>query len=545
MGREVSTVYRLEGRLVVDGEMSIGSGRDAADADIQVIRDGLGRLIIPGESLAGVLLRTPGIQRWDTTEQASPIWVEDAVAEDSAAAAATEVRDHGNRDRRWGSAADKGLFSREAVQHGTSFSFRIDVEAHPGPGGNAAASTAAAVAAALGRGIAVGGRRSAGSGRLVWAKPTITTLPVGQAAGLIAALLGSSDTVASDVRALLPALVTQSLTDFQRAHQLEPAGPDKETLTITIPFRPVSPLLTSVATEGVARMVPALELRSDGWHARVQFRQGLRVLSERIERTLLGGPPAEVGGESGHSTQFEADLLDRRCKLTTVIFGSQGGRTTGRAAAWTQAPVTSRTRVATTKEWSAVLRAVQAAVPPTKDGDIEKDNRAQHKLTVGLRQALAPTRLRLQEHIQIEAWSGAPLDGHLYGLIAVEPDVPWEDAQITVDLRRLATVHKPTTKDEKVMWESTESPDQLMAALALIVLVLREAAAGELGLGYGTSRGLGEIRIDPARVTFSTESTGPASVLHATSLADILADDALAEFQQAWTTHLMAKGVTA
>lgn len=541
MARDVQRIYRLEGTLAVEGEVTVGSGRDGADADIQVMRDGLGRPIIPGESLAGALVRLPGVHRWDVLDSASPIWIEDAVAD---ATSRPDLRDHGNRDRRTGAAADKGVFSREVVSHGTAFTFCIDIEdasqpAAAGSGGavgtsSTAARTASVIADALAAGIDVGARQSAGSGRLVWRKPAIVTREVGTAAGLLAALLAGSEEVSDGLSAKLARPRGVSVAEFRKAHGISAAAPQTETLTITIPFTALSPLLTSVAVEGVARMQPALELREGGWHGRVQLRQGLRVLSERIERTLRGGASAEVGGESGHSTQFEADLLDPRCALTQVIFGSQGGRTTGAAAAWRQAPVRTAEPVADRAQWAGVQEKQGTMVPQGDDA-----NRKQQKLTADLRIALKPTKMRLQEHLEIEPWSGAPLPNHLYGVIAIEPHVRWETSVVTVDLGRLADVHTASVTGTKVTWNTTRSDEQLRAALALILLVLREASDGLVGVGHGTSRSLGEIKIDPAEVMFETSSTGAAGPLHGKSLSDVLNDDEVLEpFQEAWDRHL-------
>lgn len=544
MARDVSKIHRLEGTLVVNGELSIGSGLEGADADIEAVRDGLGRLIIPGESLAGVLLRAPGVTRWDGLlgrENASPIWVEDSVVLGSAQ---TEVRDHGNRDRHTGAAADKGVFSREVVPHGTQFAFKAEVEEHGQGDATQAATLAAAVAFALKSGVSVGARQSAGAGCIRWAeKPKITSFAVSTPPGHLAALLEPGDVLKAAVKEALRIPGPVPLATFVQAHRLPAPSATGDLLQITIQFSANSPILASVATEGVARMIPALERRSDGWYGRVQFRQGLRTIAERIERTLRAVELQSATAASVHASELERQLLDPRCVLTRVIFGSQGGRMTGTRGAWRQAPALTKGHVASNKQWQAVLAKQRAT--PSSSGTPADRMRAKRLATIAVRDALKLTKMRLQEHIQLEAWSGAPLEGHLFGLVAITRGTEWAPCEITVDLAQLAVVHEAVERNGKVRWSSRLSQDQLYAAIALILFTLREAAGGELGLGHGTSRALGEISIDPAHVTFETASTGPARFLHGRTLAEVLEDaQGLKPVQDVWTRYASGGDVT-
>lgn len=83
--------FVLQGSLTAVTPLSIGSDAHGPVADIACFRDGLGRLTIPGTSLAGVLRRTVEDDLWGkgdgdrTNDEAevSRFFVEDCFLEDS------------------------------------------------------------------------------------------------------------------------------------------------------------------------------------------------------------------------------------------------------------------------------------------------------------------------------------------------------------------------------------------------------------------------------------------------------------------------------
>ena len=55
MARQIERLYRLTGTLRADTALSIAHGDEGIIDDLVCIRDGRGRLVIPGSALAGVL----------------------------------------------------------------------------------------------------------------------------------------------------------------------------------------------------------------------------------------------------------------------------------------------------------------------------------------------------------------------------------------------------------------------------------------------------------------------------------------------------------
>ena len=80
MSRAIVGEFVLWGDLVTDSALSVGSGVEGPSADITCVRDGLGRLVIPGSALAGAFAaRFEKEAAWGGQERASHLYFEDAV----------------------------------------------------------------------------------------------------------------------------------------------------------------------------------------------------------------------------------------------------------------------------------------------------------------------------------------------------------------------------------------------------------------------------------------------------------------------------------
>lgn len=131
MSRAIVGEFVLWGDLVTDSALSVGSGVEGPSADITCVRDGLGRLVIPGSALAGAFAaRFEKEAAWGGQERASHLYFEDAVHRLLPKSAnSVERRDGVAIDRRTGTAARGLLFSREVVPAGSRFSWELRVEA--------------------------------------------------------------------------------------------------------------------------------------------------------------------------------------------------------------------------------------------------------------------------------------------------------------------------------------------------------------------------------------------------------------------------------
>lgn len=518
MARKVRALHVITGLVEVKTALTVGSGRPGVDADIQTIRDGLGRLVIPGETLAGCLVRVGGVERWDNQTRASQVWIEHALEtsiQDKGNSA--QVFDHVNRDRRTGTAVPRGLHSAEVVRPGAVFAFEITVEQTDNE--RKTFQTVAALAGALRRGVQVGARQSADQGRIQCSTPFITSYDLESPVSMLGRLVALGDEKApAGLDRKLPEKVP--LADFCRTRGVTVPEDVGNVLTISFPLRAASPILSSTAAEGQAGRVPMmasiLRKNEEVLRGRLTVRQPLRALAERIERTARGGdarPPASAASD------FDRQLLDARCALTQVLFGATYGKEAGRAAAWRQGVAYTCGPVASPRQWNVVDANLAA---PRATTDVAETTRKRRQARIRLRQAVEATPgLVLREHNRIEPWSRAPLDGHLFAEIAIRKDVEWEPVEISIDLDRLATTFDWLDDEDGARWVVGHSDEQARAALALVLLTLREACEFGLGVGGGVSRALGWMAIDASEVSFKAPA-GPAGFLNDKTLAGIL-----------------------
>ncbi len=175
MSRKMLRRWELTGELVAESAIHVGGLGDGPPQLVQA-RDGLGRLMLPGSSLTGVIraaLADGGGELWgalpgrdahgrdDGTGMASWVRVDDAI---QAAEIIPEVRESVSIDRVHGVAARGHLFTREVLPAGARFTFRMVVDDRGDP---AAGTLIDEVAALLrGPGITVGAAISRGLGRV-------------------------------------------------------------------------------------------------------------------------------------------------------------------------------------------------------------------------------------------------------------------------------------------------------------------------------------------------------------------------------------------
>lgn len=101
--------------------------------------------------------------------------------------------------------------------------------------------------------------------------------------------------------------------------------------------------------------------------------------------------------------------------------------------------------------------------------------------------------LGVSDHVAIDRWTGGASDHRLFSALDPSATVAWEPIRLEVDVARL---------------DRHCRSDAASAALPLLLLVLRDLRDGWLSLGYGGTRGRGQIEVTD--VTFDGAGLGGA-----------------------------------
>jgi len=452
----------------------VGGLGDDVDTDLPLARDGASRLYTPGTSLAGALRQwceerfgVPLVDRiWgfqeDDRGDASHVFVEDAVIEGSDSVE-VEIRDGVGIDRGTGAAAEHIKYDRAVLPRGTKLPLRLTIEIGQLHVRNQTLAMFAALRDALVAGeVRLGAAKTRGLGRVnLQPNATISEQVFNTRAGILATLKAGREGAPIPVNELEEAL--------QKHPPYEPPR-----LEITIDWEPLGPFMVKAGFDGIAVDMLPLMSGVDGKLALVlpgsSVKGALRSQAERIVRTLL---ERELSTETDPKRKF---LLDVDLPLINEFFGLRGlsaddsmNRTDGIS---TNGPLPGLSalcvddcyavRRLNSDHWQRVLAA-------------EKDQ--------DLRAALDGASLKhWQEayHVAIDRWTGGAAESFLYTML--EPHwVEWEPLRLTIDLARIANNHR--------------SP-----AVSLLLLVLRDLAAGRLPLGFATHRGMGSVNVSKIRV---------------------------------------------
>ncbi|WFE21041.1 RAMP superfamily CRISPR-associated protein [Solwaraspora sp. WMMD937] len=547
MSRRVTSRWELTGTLVAQAPLHIG-GLDVGPAQLVQARDGADRPLLPGTTLAGVIrsaLQAEGVpdyQLWGLPPdrdgaggEASWVRVDDAPAIDEPQ---VELRDHVSIDRVHGVAAKGHLFSREVLPAGTRFAFRMVVDAPESIDADEAEQLVHAIAARLrGPGISVGAAVTRGLGLVRLADAELQESMLATRAGMIAALRSGGK----------PADLPDADPDEV------PAG----VLRVVVPWRPHGPLAVQVSSDGdVVSAFPLTGRDGAGGH-RLELpgssiKGVLRSHAERITRTVTG---AEV--REKFLAQMRADGLGP----VAALFGTAAARDSGdrdlpagRRGALQVATCVSATALPAA-QWDAV-RLLQQRLSETADhsgqdrgedgveggtgGDdpappkVSDQRAALSRLQLAvddLNEAVDGIRFTIAHHVAVDRWTGGAADALLFATVEAHTTGPDAWQPIILDLAVDQLDQDPTTA-------GPGADDDRRAALALLLLVLRDLCDGWLGFGHGTTRGAGGVRVDPEAVTFRAgHRTGWFHALGNRSLADVLADEELtASLTTAWLT---------
>jgi len=506
MSRPLSSRIIFTGTLETTAPLHVGGVETGWDVDMLLARNGAGEHYIPGTSLTGALrewfrrafgcalteaLFGPETETMHTDEgknaEASRVYVEDAVIEDSSAA--PEVRDGVGIDRFSGAAAERIKYTRQVLPTGTRMSFRLEAELPPDKAEEHKARLALMIDALMKGRIAVGAAKTRGLGRMKLKDAKVSEQELSSREGILAFLKNGGTGKTFE----LSAFQTDGITVN-----------DTKPLTIHVKWRPVLPIMVKADAEGIAvDMLPLFTGRNDGKLARVipgsSIKGALRNMAERIMRTLLDDKKYDLSG-----------LLEQlKISLVKELFGTPGEQEDNKANA-------------EDADWLPGLGALAVADCHCRDHAITPDdwqallNAEQARQTEG-------HGMRHATRVAIDRWTGGAAEHALYSLL--EPhEGEWEELVLEVDPARL-----PPKKDTR-----------RAATLALLMLTLRELAQERIPLGFGTNRGLGAIAVDTIKLDVPTELPMPKGT-HELAPADFGDAGKLAflnDLQDAWTEWL-------
>jgi CRISPR/Cas system CSM-associated protein Csm3 (group 7 of RAMP superfamily) len=470
MARKIRTRLKIKGSLVANSPLHIGGNDGSALVDLALAVNGQGAYYIPGTSLAGALrawMASEGAltnlveDLWGNQEKsgkeklghASYILIEDAPINKGVK---TEIRDGVGIDRYYGTAAEQVKFDRAILPKGTEIPLVMTVEhadKSPIDWETRKGAVVALLKALEGQEIRLGAAKTRGLGRVQLKNPTILEQDLCSAEGMLGALRNQGTSLS------LGALAEKVCVP-----------PARSKLTVAIDWEPVGPLMVKAEADGIA--VDTLPLVSAvGDHLTFvlpgsAIKGALRSQAERIIRTLQA---VSLEPDRKFNDQLQA------VPLIQEVFGSAARLKPGSNPQ--------------KKEQHGRLGALavddcyaKLAIQPEQWSQIESAANERE-----LRQRLNAAQLHQTQqafHVAVDRWTGGAADGFLYSTL--EPmGVTWEPIGLTLDLNWLNRTASDTTA---------------IASIALVLLLLRDLAAGRIPLGYGVNRGMGAIQINHIQI---------------------------------------------
>lgn len=545
-GRAVTRRLRVRGWLRTLSPLHIGGAGQGPARLLAIATDGLGRPYVPGTSLAGALRAAAVRTLGPDSEEMRSLWgwmkpgkqdgaVSRFIVRDALLTADTAVDEHGmplvpldparletrfsaGIDRVTGTAAHGFLHGRIVVPRGTFLRLEADIESQPGTAGTDAEHLRFLLRSLRHGQIRLGAARTRGLGRveLVTDQTSVHDQDLASPAGLVAALGHSATGPGWDLD--------------QELGAEPPPGP---WLTVRVDWRPAAPLMVRAAADGIdIKSLPFTSAISPGQVALVlpgsALKGRLRAQAERIERTLLGlddpASCADHDDEVRRSTAFRRQL--DQLPAVRALFGAApapAAGSTGQSPAPDHhgaAAVTVDDCFATSSVPQALWDTLLGITPGTEphaadtDTDTDTDDDADAGHGAGPLEWLAGHGFTRADHVAVDRWTGGAAEGRLFSVL--EPTgTSWEPLTLTVDPARL-DAHG-----------SLVGP----AAMALLLLVLRDLAEGRIPLGWGTNRGMGDITVDAITLTLP-DRAAPVS------LDEYLAGPEAADLTAQWCRYL-------
>ena len=463
MARTIHAICHVDGVLEAQTALHVGGAGANLVEDMPLARNGKGGLYIPGTSLAG-----PMRDWWNArygAADADIFWgrVPDAtnkkeghasrifVADAPVTGTETEIRDGIKIDAVTGAAASGFKFDREVLPPGAQIGLAMRFEIVDAAKSHDDEAKFATLLNALSlQQIRIGAAKTRGLG-VIAAKLEATRVIVDQREGILSLLTAKTDTskaglkfdFAALARSAVQKYTMTAIVDWQSLLPMFSLGASHASAIDDVPLvsgtnKNLAPLLTGASIKGA-----------------------LRSQASRICRTVFT-----------FSDQIEHELV-------IALFGAAGEITVknkskkplpGKAAVSVADCVTGPSFSA--EAWSAILGA--------GGSDGEKSVNAQRQLDGS--KTLKGAHWRVNDHVSIDRWTGGAADGALFNVISPGAGQTGH-FNISVDDRRLAF------KSEDVSGQKTG------AAIALLLLVLRDLSLGKISFGFGATRGNGSLAV--------------------------------------------------
>jgi len=407
----------------------------------------------------------------DSNSRASRVVIDDAVVQGEYT---LELRQSTSIEREHGVVAAGHLFSREVISAEAVFSFSITVEADDTTEDQAIGLLDTLQELLTNSELFIGAGSSAGLGSV----------------GLIESLREQVDLRDwAGIRGALAEPATDPLSITQSEVRSTAREPRTGLLRVTGPWAPDGALLSKVASVGgpidafplTAQTADGVRLLYPGTSVKGVFRSH----AERIVRTVSGVPLPK----GGILEQLKATNLTPIADL----FGTAGDTDgSGARGAVSFHDVLSRHPLDRAL-WNEVRFAEGAA---TARADDKRSALAHAAAAVDELNAWGSAThgdealwFDVATRIAIDRWTGAPAQGESGGMLftSLEPwgAGPGSWGELVIDLDWALLVRRNTETGSRVPF----------AALALLMLVLRDFAEGWIGFGSGTTRGLGSISV--------------------------------------------------
>lgn len=482
MARKIRSRLKISGKLYAKTSLHFGCNETRAGLDMPLGVNGEGKLYVPGTNIAGwlrswmeQLIDLGGINQKDIDNLwglktdnsvnnndgfASFITVEDGVI---SGCPLTEIRDGVSIDRNWGVAVDKQKFDREIIPYGSKIDFKLSVERNDSTSDNDWEKQKYLFKVLLEsiekEELRFGACKTRGSGRVKLFNLKIKEQNLSTAKGILAILRDAGESRQLD-----------NISSWQGTIKKSPQ------LRMKIHWEPLSPVMVKSDVEGIAVDILPLVSGVDGDLTLVipgsSIKGVMRAQSEKIVRTVTSCPARE-----DFFTQIQLDLVN-------TLFGKAVEKDKeGFLGAFSPDDCYAKSPIKYS-QWQDIVFA-------SSSSDLIK---ALESSSIGKSQQAF--------HVAIDRWTGGAANHALYSVL--EPmAISWNPIEIILDLNRLGRKNIQGKYDENYL-----------PRVALLFLVIRDLMNRRIPFGYGTNRGMGDIKVN------KIEFTGVGELAELESLKD-------------------------